>query len=101
MNVFFKQKTDKLSLHKKHDHFIESMKKKTSTRALLYRISKHKLKLIKTYFEKHFIKTIIVISLTFFASLILFANKSNDNLKFYVDFKKFHEITKKIVISFC
>ena len=52
LNVFFKQKADKLLFHKKYDHFIEWMKrKKVSTKILLYRMSEQKLELMKTYFE--------------------------------------------------
>ena len=93
--MFSKQKIDQFSFHKKYDHFIELMKKKISTRISLYRMSKQKLKLIKTYFEKHFNKRFIVISLASFASSILFAKKSDDNLKFCVDFKKLNEIIEK------
>ena len=55
---------------------------------------KQKLKLIEIDFEKHFNKKIIVIFSAFFVSLILFAKKSNEDLKFCVDFKKLNEITK-------
>ena len=96
LNVFFKQNADKFSFHKKYDHFIKLMnEKKALIRTLLYRMSKQKFELMKTYLKKHFNKKFIVISSTSFASFILFAKKFDDDLKFCVDFKKLNEITKK------
>ena len=96
LNVFFKQNADKFSFHKKYDHFIELMnEKKTSIKTSLYRMSKQKFELMKTYLKKHFNKKFIVISSTSFASFISFVKKLDDDLKFCVDFKKLNEITKK------
>ena len=71
-------------------------KKKKSIKISLYRISEQELELMKIYFEKHFNKKFIVTFSAFFVSLILFAKKSDDDLKFCIDFKKLNEITKKI-----
>ena len=96
LNVFSKQKVDKLSFHRKYDHSIKLIEeKKTSIKISLYRMSEQKLKLVKTYFEKHFNKKFIVISSASFASSILFAKKSDGGLKFCVDFKKLNKIIKK------
>ena len=87
LNVFSKQKTDKFLSHRKYDHRIELEKeKKAPNRAFLYRMSKQKLELVKIYLEKHFDKKFIAISSAFFAFSILFAKKSNDKLKFCVNY---------------
>ena len=96
LNVFSKQKIDKFSFHRKYDHSIELIEeKKASIRISLYRMSEQKLELVKIYLEKHFNKEFIVISSASFASSILFAKKSDGDLKFCVDFKKLNEIIKK------
>ena len=58
-------------------------------------MSKQKLELIKIYFEKHFDKKFIATSSAPFAFSILFAKKSDGELKFCVDYRKLNEITKK------
>ena len=58
-------------------------------------MSKQKLRLIKIYLKKHLNKKFIETFSTFFAFFILFVKKSNDDLKFCVNYRKLNEITKK------
>ncbi len=97
LNVFFKEKADILSSHRKHDHRIELLleKKKDHEYASLYNLSKEELQLIKKYLKEHLEKDFIESSTTSYASLILFVKKSDDDLRFCVDYKKLNAITKK------
>ncbi len=97
LNVFFKKKANILSSHRKHDHRIKLEKDHESDHeyASLYNLSKEKLLLIKKYLKEHLNKDFIESSIASYASSILFAKKSDDELRFCVDYKKLNVITKK------
>jgi hypothetical protein len=97
LNVFFKEKTNILSSHRKHDHRIELKKNHESDHeyASLYNLSKEELLLIKKYLKEHLNKNFIESSTASYASLILFAKKSDDELRFCVDYRKLNAIIKK------
>jgi hypothetical protein len=97
LNVFFKKKTNILSLHRKHDHRIKLKKNHESKHeyASLYNLSENELLLIKKYLKKHLDKEFIKSSTISYASLILFAKKSNEEFRFCVDYEKLNVITKK------
>jgi hypothetical protein len=97
LNVFFKEKANVISSHRKHDHRFELLleKKKDHEYASLYNLSKEELQLIKKYLKKHLNKDFIESSIAFYASSILFVKKSNDELRFCVDYRKFNVIIKK------
>ena len=97
-NVFDKSQTNILSSHRFYDHklkFVEEADKNTLLKNRIYLISKHKLEQVKKYLNEHLKKKIIVSSYTSFASFVLFAEKSNKELRFCVDYKKLNVITKK------
>jgi hypothetical protein len=97
LDVFFKKKTDILSSHKKHDHRIKLKKSHESKHeyASLYNLSENELLLIKKYLKEHLDKKFIESSTASYASLILFAKKSDEELRFCVDYRKLNAITKK------
>jgi hypothetical protein len=97
LNVFFKEKANILSFHKKHDHRIELLleKKRDHEYASLYSLSEKKLQLIKKYLKEYLNKEFIELNTTFNVSSILFAKKSGDELKFCVDYRKLNAIIKK------
>jgi hypothetical protein len=97
LDVFFKKKADILSSHKKHDHRIKLEKDHESDHeyASLYNLSERELQLIKKYLQEHLNKEFIESSTASYASWILFAKKSDDELRFCVDYKKLNAITKK------
>jgi hypothetical protein len=97
LNVFFKEKVDILSFHRKHDHRIKLEKDHESNHeyASLYNLSKEELLLIKKYLKEHLNKNFIESSTAFYASLILFAKKSEDELRFCVNYRKLNAIIKK------
>jgi hypothetical protein len=86
-----------LSSHKKHDHRIKLEKdyKSNHEYAFLYNLSEKELQLIKKYLKEHLNKNFIESSTAFYASLILFAKKSDDELRFCVNYRKLNAIIKK------
>jgi hypothetical protein len=97
LNVFFEEKANILSFHRKHDHRIELEKDHKSNHeyASLYNLLKEELLLIKKYFKKHLNKKFIESSTTSYVSLILFVKKSDEELRFCVNYRKLNAITKK------
>ncbi len=97
LNVFFKEKVDILSSHRKHDHRIELEKDHESNHEYvsLYNLSEDELLLMKKYFKEHLNKKFIESSTASYVSSILFAKKSDDELRFCVDYRKLNVITKK------
>jgi hypothetical protein len=97
LNVFFKEKADILSSHRKHDHRIELEKDHEFDHgyAPLYNLSEGELLLVKKYLKEHLDKGFIESSTASYASLILFAKKSDEGLRFCVDYRKLNAITKK------
>jgi hypothetical protein len=102
LNVFFKKKADILSSHRKHDHHIKLEKDHESEHdyASLYNLSEGELLLIKKYLKKHLNKDFIEFSTASYVSLILFAKKSDDELRFCVDYRKLNAIIKKTDIRY-
>jgi hypothetical protein len=97
LNVFFKKKANILSSHRKHDYRIELEKDHESDHEYvsLYNLSEEELQLVKKYLKKHLDKDFIESSTASYASSILFAKKSNDELRFCVNYRKLNAITKK------
>jgi hypothetical protein len=97
LNVFFKEKVDILSSHRKHDHRIKLEKDHESDHEYvsLYNLSENELLLMKKYLKEHLNKEFIESSTTSYASLILFAKKSEEELRFCVDYRKLNVIIKK------
>ncbi|SLM41539.1 retrotransposon ty3-gypsy subclass protein [Lasallia pustulata] len=61
----------------------------------LYPMSQFKLEKTKEYLEENLRKGFITSSNAPYASPILFAQKSNDDLQFYIDYRKLNVLTKK------
>ncbi len=95
LNVFSKKKVDILSFHKNHDHRIKLEENKTHKYALLYNMLNEELLLIKKYLQKQLNKEFIKANIAFYISLILFAKKSDEELRFCVNYQKLNAIIKK------
>jgi hypothetical protein len=97
LNFFFKEKADIFSSHKKHDHCIKLEKNYESNYEYtsLYNVSETELLLIKKYLKEHLNKNFIKSSIAFYALLILFVKKSDDELRFCVNYRKLNVIIKK------
>ena len=58
-------------------------------------MSSYKLKKIKKYFIENLFKSFITFNKTSYFSLMLFAMKVNENLRFCVDYRKFNVMIKR------
>ena len=75
--------------------FIEEINKIALFKNRIYSISEHKFEQIKKYLNEHLKKEFIVSSYALFASFVLFIEKSNEKLRFCVDYKKLNVIIKR------
>ena len=98
MNIFDKIKADELSFYKSCDYKLEFEKKKKKFKLFrnrIYLFSKRKLNKIKKKFDENLKKRFIIFNQVFFVFSILFIEKSNKELKFYVDYRKLNQIIKR------
>ncbi len=95
LNVFDKEKTTQLFLHQSYDHKIELEDESQSSRSRLYFMSSYKLQKIKEYLEENLKKKFITLSKASFASSILFVEKKDDSLRFYVNYWKLNALIKR------
>jgi len=86
LNVFDREKTTQLSLHRSYDHKIELKEESQSSRSQLYFMSSHKLQKIKEYLEENLKKKFITLSKASFASSILFVETKDDSLRFCMNY---------------
>ena len=102
-NVFDKSQTNILSLYRFYNYkleFAEGVNKNILFKNRIYLISDYKFEQIKKYLNEHLKKRFIIFNYVLFASFVLFAEKLNNKLRFYINYKKLNVIIKKIVILF-
>src|SRR5438034_4075048 len=88
IEIFIKQKTDYLFFYHSENLEIQLMKKTTSSFAQNYKLmTVEKLNVIKKYLNKHLKKSIIHSNFSFAAALILLTRKSNNSLRFCVNYQ--------------
>ncbi len=85
---------DQLSSHRFYDHKIELIDEEISFRSRLYQMFDHKLQKIKKYLINHLNKEFIFFSFASYVSLILFAEKKDDSLRFCINYRKFNALIK-------
>jgi len=95
LDVFDRAMIDQLSSHRFYDHKIELTSEETPPRSRLYQMFDHKLQKIKKYLIDHLNKEFIFFSFAPYVSLILFAEKKDDSLRFCVDYRKLNALTKR------
>ena len=97
LDVFSKVAFNELSSHRDIDHqiILKEDKHVDHEYCSLYNMSIEKLVTVKKYLEKNLKKEFITISFSLFVSSILFAKKSNDQLRFCVNYRKLNFITRK------
>jgi len=95
LNVFDREKTTQLLLHRSYDHKIELEDENQSSRSRLYLMSSYKLQKIKEYLEENLKKKFITLSKASFASSILFVKKKDDSLRFCVNHQKLNALIKR------
>jgi hypothetical protein len=86
--VFFKSKSDKLSLHRLYNHKIELKGDNTLEYSLLYKITTAELEIVKKYLINNLDKGFIKASQALYAAPVLFVKKPDRSLWFYINFRK-------------
>ena len=97
-NVFDRSQTNILSLYRFYDHklkFAERTDKNILLKSRIYSISNHKFEQIKKYLNEYLKKRFIVFNHALFASFVLFTKKPNNELRFYVNYRKLNVIIKR------
>jgi hypothetical protein len=95
LNVFDKKASNILVSHRSYDHKIVLKKDVISEYTFLYKMLKKELKIVKKYLENNLEKRFIIASRSSFVSSIMFMKKTNESLKFCVDYKKLNQLIKK------
>ncbi len=95
LDIFDRAIVDQLSLHRFYDHKIELIDEETLSRSRLYQMFDHKLQKIKKYLIEHLNKEFIFFSFASYVSLILFAEKKDESLRFCVDYRKLNALIKR------
>jgi len=95
LNVFDREKTTQLLLHRSYDHKIELEEESQSSRSQLYLMSSYKLQKVKEYLKENLKKKFITLSKASFASSILFVEKKDDSLRFCVNYQKLNALIKR------
>ena len=85
---------NQLSLHHFYDHKIKLINEEMLLQSKLYQMFNHKLQKIKKYLIKHLNKKFIFFSFASYILLILFIEKKDESLRFYIDYRKFNALIK-------
>ena len=97
-NVFDRSQTNILFSYRFYDHklkFAERANKNTLLKNRIYLILDYKLEQIKKYLNEHLKKRFIILNYVSFASSVLFIEKTNDELRFYINYRKLNAIIKR------
>ncbi len=95
LNVFDKKAFNIFVSHRFYDHKIILKKNIISKYTFLYKMFEKQLKIVKKYLENNLEKKFITASRSSFVSSIMFIKKTNELLKFCVDYKKLNQLIKK------
>ncbi len=95
LDIFDQAMIDQLSFHHSYDHKIKLIDEEMSSRSKLYQMFDHKLQKIKKCLIDHLNKEFIFFSFASYVSLILFAEKKDDSLRFCVDYRKLNALIKR------
>jgi len=95
LDIFDRAMIDQLSSHRFYDHKIELIDEETLSRSRLYQMFNHKLQKVKKYLIEHLNKEFIFFSFASYVSLILFAEKKDESLRFCVNYRKLNALIKR------
>ena len=95
LDVFDRAQADKLPPHRSYDHKIELSGDRPPPQSGAYRMSPYKLQKVKEYLNENLSKGFITPSKAPYSSPVLFALKSNGDLRFCVDYRKLNAMTKR------
>ena len=100
INVFFKITFDELTSQKEYDHKIVIKENQKLNHSFLRKMSFRKLNFVKKYLENNLKKEFIIVSRVFCFSSILLIQKSSEELKFCVDYRRLNQMIKKKFIRY-
>ena len=95
LDVFDRSQASKLPPHRPSDHKIELIGDGKPPQSRAYRMSPYKLQKVKEYLNENLSKGFITPSKAPYSSPVLFAQKSNGDLRFCVDYRKLNALTKR------
>jgi hypothetical protein len=95
LDVFDKKAFNTLISHRSYDHKIVLKRNVILDYTSLYKMFEEELKIVKKYLEDNLKKRFIVASRSFFASSVMFMKKTNESLRFCVDYRKLNQLIKK------
>jgi hypothetical protein len=95
LNVFDKKAFNIFASHRFYDHKIILKKNAILEYTSLYKMFEKELKIVKKYLENNLKKEFIIASRSSFVSSIMFMKKTNESLRFCVDYKKLNQLIKK------
>ncbi len=93
LDVFDKAKAKELPPQRSYNHKIEMEPGKASLKSRIYPMSGYKLQKVKVYLEENLAPGFISSSTAPYASPVLFVQKKNGSLRFYVDYRKLQAMT--------
>jgi hypothetical protein len=94
-DVFDKKAFNIFVSHRFYDHKIVLKRDAIFEYTLLYKMFEEELKIVKKYLEDNLEKRFIIVSRSSFVSSVMFMKKTDESLKFCVDYKKLNQLTKK------
>ena len=94
-NVFDWTQVNQLFSHRNNDYKIEFLSDVKSSQSRAYWMFSYKFEKIKKYLIENLFKNFITFNKILYFSLMLFAMKVNENLRFCVDYRKFNVMTKR------
>jgi hypothetical protein len=95
LDVFDKKAFNTFASHRFYDHKIVLKKNVIFDYTSLYKMFEKELKIVKKYLENNLKKRFIVANRFFFASSVMFMKKTDESLRFCVDYKKLNQLIKK------
>ncbi len=95
LNVFNKKTFNIFVSHRSYDHKIVLKKNAVLEYILLYKMFEEKLKIVKKYLENNLEKKFIAANRSSFVSSVMFMKKTNESLRFCVDYRKLNQFIKK------
>jgi hypothetical protein len=95
LNVFDKKTFNIFVSYRFYDHKIVLKKNVIFQYTFLYKMFEKELKIVKKYLENNLEKRFIIANRSFFVSSIMFMKKTNESLKFCVNYTKLNQLIKK------
>jgi hypothetical protein len=95
LNVFDKKAFNIFVSHRFYDHKIVLKKNVIFEYTSLYKMFEKELKIVKKYLENNLKKEFIIANRSLFVSSIMFMKKTNESLRFCVDYRKLNQSIKK------